>query len=58
MNNSELAACYNKDPLTAEQAHAVEQRMKKKGRDGKAFKCKFCGHWHIGDPKLTRKSKP
>jgi hypothetical protein len=39
------AACFGKDPLTRQQAMAIQGRPNFGGR---AYQCTFCGSWHVG----------
>ena len=43
-----LANCAGKEQLTASIAKNIALRHKSKGRVSHAYKCAFCGHWHVG----------
>lgn len=43
-----LANCVGKEQLSAVIAKNIVVRHKKKGRSSHAYKCAFCGHWHVG----------
>jgi hypothetical protein len=43
-------ACDGKQQFTKERADAVAERTRRKKSGGacNAYKCKVCGHWHVG----------
>lgn len=43
-----LAHCAGKEQLTASIAKNIALRHKDKGRNSHAYKCNYCGHWHVG----------
>ncbi len=34
--------------------YSKHRAHKKKGRDMNAYKCRNCGHWHIGHPRTIK----
>lgn len=52
----ELAACAGKVAFeSASLAKKVARRRRKQGGlNGEAYKCKFCGDWHIGKTYVKR----
>ncbi len=56
MSNEELrlSQCEGKTPLKASVAKKLKVKYAKKGRPSSAYKCRFCGHWHIGSQALVR----
>lgn len=54
-----LAECFGKASfVTAALAQRVLTRMRRGKRNrasSTAYRCRFCGHWHIGTPNKKRK---
>lgn len=53
-DNDVRAACYGKERFSAQRAAEVRKRYPK----ASAYKCEFCGHFHLGDKRAKRKMKP
>jgi aspartate carbamoyltransferase regulatory subunit len=43
-----LSMCKGKDPLTSGQAQDIAKRMKSKHKPICAYRCTYCGKWHVG----------
>lgn len=53
-----LSACEGKIGMSNEGAKKAEKAHKKRGLKGAiAFKCKFCGMWHVGNVKFSGKRR-
>lgn len=55
--NELLGKCAGKDALTVAQAKTIARRMQRKGgtyRSLEAYRCGFCGQWHIGSSSRQR----
>lgn len=49
-----LSKCVGKQPLSRKVANELKVRYAKKGRSATAYKCRFCGSWHIGTPNILK----
>ena len=41
-------ACTGKEQLSHDQARKIERRWTNRGTGRNAYRCQFCGFWHIG----------
>jgi rubrerythrin len=49
---NKVAQCLGKEPLTREWARKLADRLNKRKKRAIAlgpYRCKYCGHWHIGN---------
>jgi hypothetical protein len=50
-------ACYGKDKLDMDKALWLARMKRKYSVFVRAYKCEFCGSWHIGHPTQSQRDK-
>ena len=48
MSELELAMCSGKDRLAMSLAWKIARRMRRRGRNVSAYRCRVCHCWHVG----------